>query len=773
MDPIPRELRFRTVSQTVSVLPGQTREYDPVERTIGLAGPHILLGAGGTCFGHRGCEDFVFDHRFDRFPGPHATNFPSTSLCVIYHAVEIANWVRSLAPEAPVTLHTCHDPEFDACLAVYLVKRILGEPGLAHGWAAKGADEPAMIPPLALMGTTPRGKPVFRWRQPEIPLEDRDPLDPARRALLQLAIVASHGEQNRPIDAPPDRSVDLLFLAAKHRRRFAGADASPFFQSMERRIVQERFQPLYDGVVADDPEFAAEVRLLERQRQLYQVDLKRSRRAIVFLAIGPPSADNSTKSGAAVSASHSSGGEKPDEGGQGTTVAHDTRVPADGVFLRDPQCLFFRHLARADRENSRLGQGFRFIALANSLSKRAENLRPNRSRYRFSIDAEWARPQKIHLVDLWTRIQQREAAAAVPLEVQGSARADRSYAAQGSGSSAVWQHGWSTHGTLIEAPHPGTMLREGSRADLSDDEAGYLAWDYLTSRAFADSEPGRFDFPWTAEKKGPDRVSISLDAIADPLAGGFRFVRIGRKTGVADSDQLRDPINAQIAERLWEWIQPVGTRGIPNDFSERHLIHRGEWVAVWNRQGIAIAHADTPDARAFVDRLQEEVKELARLTGEIRGLLHDSPQNKQEEKQQEIRQIEKKLHDGTEALARLAELHLRAQAGQSPVLRPFMEANGIMELASMVESMNRIRIQEKVEAQERRRDDRLQQTVAAASAVAIFLAWMQVERVALVGGDRSDGLFDGSMRAWADTVLGAVLSAVFLLWSFRRIKRWG
>jgi len=727
------------------------------------------VGVGGACLGFQGVNEMVFDHHFVRFDIPNSPNFPSTSLTVLYHAMELAKWGQGWSIEEPISLFTRHDPEFDSCLAVYLVQRILEEPDLANGWATKVPDPAFMIQPPGFFGTVPRGKPAFRWRQPEIPLVERDPLDKMRRALLWLALVASHIETNRPIFAPPDRSVDHLFLAAKHRRRFVGPDARVFFQSLEKRIIEEGFQPLYDGVSPDDVEFSSEIRLLDRQRELYRLDLVRSKKAIVFLSSHNPkrvenlTSEQDKEEVARTEATVVEPGKAPSRV-VGSTVLTNQRVPVDGLFLRDPQCLFFKWFAREDRLGSSLGEGFRFLAVAQSLNKRIDLQRPNRSRNRFWIDQEWARSKKVHILDLLVMLQEREKSR---MESLNPGKASR-ILGKGSEGGLVPQECWldlsGREGTFLETPVFGTLLKEGSRSDLSDDEPGYLAWDYLTSKGFEDSQPRQFEFPWISDSPGK-RVENTTEI----LQGGFRFVRIRRKSGVPEVEQGLDSINSQIAERLWEWIQPVGTRGKPDDFAQRHLIHRGEWVAVWNRQGIAIAHADTFETTRFVDRLQGEVEELARLTGEIRNLLHDSPQKES----QELRNIEKKLHLGTEALARLAELHLRAQAGQSPVLRPFMEANGIMELASMVESMNRIRIQEKVEAQERRRDDRLQQTIAVASAVAIFFAWLQIERVGLVGGDRSDGVMEGNLRAIGDMIIGAGLACGFLFWAFRRIKRWG
>jgi len=740
-------LRFETVSPSTVLLPGQTGDYDPVAKTIGSGGARVLVGVGGACHGHREVSDLVFDHGFARFPKPYPDNFPSCSLLVIYHASVIAQAARKHPEGTPWKLITRNDPGFDSCLGLYLVKRILEQPELAERWAARVPGDEALIPPPAFWSSASRGKPVFRWRHAEIDPVDRDPLDRNRRALLQLALVASHVEKNEPMAAPPDRSVHHLFLAARLRKRFLGPDASTFFRIMETRAMEGGFQPLIDGVPDDDDDFGPEIRVLDRQRELYRRDLQRARKAILFLARGETPLEDWLK--------NRKNGVK--SGSIGVPVEFTRRrVPVDGLFLRDPQCLFFRWFARVDREASPLGRGFLFLGLAQSFARRADSPRPNRSRYRFSIEVDWARAHNAHLLDVWALLQNKEITRAAGLNPKPEEESGL-----GSQVASAWSDGSGRMGALVESPVQGTSLNEGTRADMTDDEAALLVWDHLTSRGFAGETPEFHKFVWT------DSRGESLPSSGGPFQGGFDFVRIHRRRFDLETDLRRDPIDAQIAERLWEWIQPLGTRGIPDDFSERHLIHRGEWVAVWNRQGIAIAHSDSPDTNAWVDRLQLELQELARLTGEIRTLLHDDHVRGEPG----LESVEKKLNRGTEALARLAELHLKAQAGQSPILRPFMEANGIMELASMVESMNRIRIQEKVEAQERRRDDRLQQTVAVASGIAILLAWLQMERVALMGGDGSFGLMEGNPRAWAETIGGGVVVAFFLVWAFRRIKR--
>lgn len=732
----------------------------------------LFAGLGGTCFGHLGFSGMVFDHRFDRYPGPGPTNFPSSALTIIYHAKEIADWgkrCQSTRPLSPIHLVTHRGGDFDSCLGLYLARRILEQPELAENLAFRGYEKNALISPLAFMGGLPDGVIPFRWQRPEWARDIICPLDKSRKALVLLAVVASFVKKSRPLSASFEGALDNVFLAARKRKRFECPDATDFFRLVETRIVQDGFDPLNDGFEDGDPDFKSELRFIVRQRELYKDDLARARRSVAFVARSVEPFSQWAKQipskfpfGPVFTETFwtelASGRPGRDPFLQNML---QSRLAVDALFLRDPNCCFFTEWARADRITSPLGKGFTLLAIAQTGVKRSEELRPNRSRYVISLDPEWARCEHIHLMDLWAKLQSGEIRNPVISFKGDFSRRPASRIFFPEGGMELWGEGAWWSGAKVDTPIRGTTYSEGKRSNLSDDGVGLVALDHLTSLGFGEAKPHQRDFSW-----GESILKDEICGLSTFQANGFRFVRILRLPISDLGNTLPDPVDEQMAERLWEWIQPVGTRGLPHDFAERHLVHRGEWVAVWNRRGIAIAHTSSAEAIAYSKNLETEVATLARLTGEIRGLLRDGTRN-----EARLGQLEEKLHRGTEALAELAELHLRAQAGQSPVLRPFMEANGIMELASMVESMNRIRLQEKVEVRERRRDDRLQQTLAVASAAAIFLAWLQMERVGLTPGDQA-AILASDIRAWLIAGFGGLFVSGFLLWAFRSIKGW-
>ena len=80
------------------------------------------------------------------------------------------------------------------------------------------------------------------------------------------------------------------------------------------------------------------------------------------------------------------------------------RSPADGIYIRDPRCLLFKESAHSDTDNSPLGEGFLFTAIA--YSKGLSDSPLNQTDYYFSLDPERAGSRNLY--NVWARLQAEE-----------------------------------------------------------------------------------------------------------------------------------------------------------------------------------------------------------------------------------------------------------------------------------------------------------------------------------------------------------------------------
>ncbi len=133
----------------------------------------------------------------------------------------------------------------------------------------------------------------------------------------------------------------------------------------------------------------------------------------------------------------------------------------------------FKEWARVDLDNSSLGAGFEFTAIAYSDGR--PDAASNKTDYQFSIDPERANGR--HLYTVWSRLQTQEVEAlrAHQQEV-GCRRARRSTAGLhgtatlGSLLADPWIGGQSQFGNAVGTPHRGTLIGPpGVRSDLRDD----------------------------------------------------------------------------------------------------------------------------------------------------------------------------------------------------------------------------------------------------------------------------------------------------------------
>jgi hypothetical protein len=433
-----------------------------------LCDNEIVVDVGGCCFGYRepGAtateKSLIFDHHFTR-----SNNYPSASAAVLHHAADI---VEHLDAYDEIWIVTHQEPDFDALCAAFLVKSLLGGTTGDTDEQLPARLDPAVISTYGLArdgwidvrkdGAMIRGK--IDWFHPDI-----RPSAPGGWAVL-LAAYASCVDGGKRLHADRCRRLHAVLYAAILRRRSPHEDGMELlFSEARRAMISKQLNPIFDALFDDDSAFAPELELLRNERHVYDRDLARARKSIVSLQVGPsfdewyPTLRDMpllTDSGERNTAHWS--------GSQSRKIRE-----ADGVYIRDPECLLFKEWAREDLENSSLGHGFLFTAVAYSRN-RADNGVGN-VEYFFALDPEKA--HGAHLYNVWAALQFAEVGAlrqhgfsfespgAVRLGFAGRAGDLSSYFAD------PWFDGANYRATIVVSPHRGSMIPAGQAPDLADD----------------------------------------------------------------------------------------------------------------------------------------------------------------------------------------------------------------------------------------------------------------------------------------------------------------
>ena len=296
----------------------------------------------------------------------------------------------------------------------------------------------------------------------------------------------------------------------------------------------------------------------------------------------------------------------------------------DGIYLRDPQCLLFKEWARSDTEHSTLGQGFLFTAIAYSGERDSPQ---NHSNYFFSLDPEVAQAQGLHLYNVWAQLQTNEAAAwerkSSPLEPSEKAKCREGYEARAGcqpdkdctagAFSDPWFDGANYGATIVATPNAGSLLPEGTAADLSNDPVAAIVQCELEHSIF---EPVVHieELSYKRAQRDPPAVQHPLFD-AEPLPLRENFWRFGHVRLRRDVELTAGPMAEQIGRVLWRQLEPQSDQVLPRDFHERHLLRGSDWVGVWSRRGIMMAWL--PAAPQRVTQFLQPLRTLAQLAGEI------------------------------------------------------------------------------------------------------------------------------------------------------------
>ena len=626
-------------------VPYGTRFHDTPGERPGKADPgalhqnELVVDVGGMCWGRNDTDvPRVLDHHFawkDRFP--------SAAAAVVHNAHRIAGHFRdgSSIKFNTVWLVSHTSPDFDAFCAMYLARKVIEGEVPARGWEVLGIDPTAWVP------VELDGRPVrVDWYDPRVPhpalaADDAGRLDAtARRWAMLLAAYASSVDNCRRVACPPSRAIHSLLYAGKRRGRpYEGerSGATELFDAIRDRMTADNLDPRYDSVLEGSKEFAPELRLLDGQPEAYARDVLRARRSVVFVrkamarfddwfgkvedaaATTPPFRDPNT---GVVNPIHL---DPPDAAAAAEAM--------DAIYIRDPECILFKEWARTDADNSSLGQGFLFTAVA--FSGRRPGNPTNKSEYYFSIDPE--RSEGAHLYVVWARLQAAEMAKHAPQA--GTARHEfRARGALEPGAfNDPWFDGQNYKCTIVPTPNQGTYIgRSGKWADLTDDPVAAIVRQELEYRAQylptpaggapADGPPGFTvtDFPPDDTGVGAvDAAAVGVGELRRFDPGSYRLVTARLKP---DVDLTKGATARLVAEAMWPHLGSVAPL---EDRPDRpvSMAATTEWVAVWTDRGLAVAAkpgsaAIAPaDAGGEFSALRNQFRRMVRLGGQLGRLV--------------------------------------------------------------------------------------------------------------------------------------------------------
>ncbi len=509
--------------------PGIRSVESGAESPSTLYANELVTDVGGTCW-DRNEPLAIVDHHFSR-----DGQFPSASAAVLHKAKLIREKFASQQNNV-LWLVTHKQPDFDAFCSLYLARWIVEDTAAAIDW------EPYGLHPDGWIDSADKRK--IDWLDPDM---NQVPL--AQRWALLLASYASIIDNSRHLSCPRQRALhSVLYAALKRGRDYLNetSGAREFFDEVKVSLQEKQLNPMVDSVLEGSTQFAPELAMLDREVEAYQRDIERARKSIVYLPESEAPFPNFFKSVKDVALPKEIEPDRSLETNVDRLLLADTfRIPTDGIYLRDPECLLFKEWARLDRENSALGSGFEFTAIAYSGGRPAATV--NQSDYVFSIDPERANGR--HLYTVWSRLQTKEVEA---LRVAGqSSVALDSGSRRGSGPATEassklftdpWFDGHNCFGTIVAAPHRGTNIGPaGVRSDLRDDSVAEAVRTELENALYLAESPTEgpqillHDFAGSANAAEDVPLKFDLDApqlIPPPGEGYFRFGSIPLRADV-------------------------------------------------------------------------------------------------------------------------------------------------------------------------------------------------------------------------------------------------
>jgi hypothetical protein len=650
----------------------------------------IALDVGRTCWGL--AEPLaIIDHHFAQ-----DGQFPSTTAAVLHKSGLIHQKFTTQA-EGIVWLVTHKEPDFDAFCSMYLARWII-ERDAAMNW------EPYGLHPDGWLDLN--GQRRIDWFDPDLGVVPAE-----HRWALLLAGYASRLNNNRPILCPRPRAIhSVLYAALKRGRDYLANGAQEFFAEVQTRLRQGQLNPVFDSVLQDSTQFAPELTMLDQEEEAYPRDLERARKAIVYLPEAEAPSPKFFKSGkdAILLPDRPPA---PEIDAEHLLLADSFRIATDGIYLRDPECQLFREWARLDLENSSLGAGYEFTAMATSDGRPAGTA--NQSEYVFSIDP--GRANGRHLYTVWSRLQTTEVEALRAMrEEQALTPSHQDAHTLETLLSDPWSEGQDYLGTLVDTPHRGTLIGPaGTRGDLRDDPVAEAVRTELEGSIYSAESlvtgPQVTVIDFAAENRlqevEPRRLDLNAPLqIPRPPEKYFRFGSIRLRADVPIT--LERGLAMQIAEVLWQVLYPETPGALPDDFAAQHVVVTSDNVGVWSARGIVIAEKQrsTANARSFrtaaqpETELREDFAAIAALRRDVRDYLaerknaaYSEPANtaakssiQSPRKNVVLRSV---IAQGEELLRRAGEIEQALTLPGRELLRRFYQGIGVERLiASLRES---------------------------------------------------------------------------------------
>jgi hypothetical protein len=234
----------------------------------------------------------------------------------------------------------------------------------------------------------------------------------------------------------------------------------------------------------------------------------------------------------------------------------------------------------------------------------------------------------------------------------------------------------------------------------------------------------------------------------------FGLLVLHEKTDAIHSDGLRT-CGSLIGRDLWRLISPQ-SEGIPPDFETRHLIQEQDWIAVWNRNGVAVA-CRKGDIGRFA-QLRRSLTDLAQVIQFIRHLTLEEGSDRRSPDS-----AKRWLDRIRQEQFRLIQIEAGNFGHGDRVLRRLLEAMNLPEISERISDL----AESYRDEGEARRGDRISDVLAVASILSLVAGYFQIEGVGILrevfaGSTVSPGYIHGV------GVLGLVLLMGFYAWFRRR-----
>ncbi len=684
-------------------------------------GEHDLLGrrevavdVGAACGRLAATGPWILDHHF--VPEP----FPSAAAAVLAHAKQL----RDYYGEGKSVVVTHAEPDFDALLSAWLFRQVtsgaLSQAGAHDVWRTED-----------WMGSN------VGW--------SGQPADPVRAATL-LAKYSACVDSARlgAVRCAKVNALHSVFLAARYRRGFSDG-LSWFFDAAWEAMVRDGRNPFLDPLFDSGGPLDLELRLLEVQSAAYDNDISRARRTIVSLPIAKDFGKFFTKVKELPLAQ--------DIAADPALIAPDGHAIVDGAWIREPTCFLFKEWARLDTENSALGRGFDFLAVAYANGRSGKNS----TDYFFSLDPERANGK--HLYGVWEALQTRQAAAVENGDVApalGKTSVRPGFEARAVAHEEAffdpWWDGSNTNGTLVATPMGGAFGFAGVRQDLLDDPVANAARIELEFRDFGEAEV--HDFPFVSAGSGGisaeakhTSVKVHPETIPAPPNDVFRFVRIPLVSSSRSEQSLIKGRENQLAALAGGFLG--------SEHSPEFLLgnSNGCSLVAWTRQGIVLFEvADTSSKSASaclagaVERMSDIMVQLQSLSASLRQAAESS-----------TRIADAQPHR-QRLLQAILTLKLDAAKPEGEVIQRFLAATGFESVIQTLDTLNEdidSIVRDRDERAQKRRDQALQLILTVGTAIGLWISWNQMEGLSI----REFG--DAGAWFWLRYFLGIVLAGVF------------